>query len=65
MNKLNVTNLLVLIIFLLSLGLIIHDLINIIINFNAMWTPFGIITFFIAVIIAELSYEYLSKKKRK
>ena len=65
MNKLNVVNLLVLIVFLLSMGLIIYDLITIIMNFNSTWTLFGIIIFFVSAIVAELSYEYLSKKKRK
>ena len=65
MNKLNVVNLLVLIVFLLSMGLIIYDLITIIMNFNSSWTPFGILTFCVSAIVAELSYEYLNKKKRK
>ena len=65
MNKLNVINLLILIIFLLSMGLIVYDLGTVIINFNSTWTPFGILTFCVSAIVAELSYEYLIHKKRK
>lgn len=65
MNNFNITKILIFLIFILSMGLIIYDLITIIMNFNSTWTPFGIITFCVAAIVAELSYEYLNKKKRK
>ncbi len=65
MEKINYTNLLIVIAFILSIGLVIYDLINITINFNAMWTPYGVITFWIAAFTAELSYECLTQKKRK
>ena len=65
MNNFNITKILIFLIFILSMGLIIYDLITIITNFNSLWTPFGIITFCVSAIVAELSYEYLSKKKRK
>lgn len=65
MNNFNIPKILIFLIFILSMGLIIYDLITIITNFNSTWTPFGIITFCASALVVELSYEYLNKNKRK
>ena len=62
MINFNKKNIFFLLVFLLSIGLLAYDLFTIITNFNSTWTPFGIITFCISAVVAELSYENLSKK---
>ena len=72
MKKLNKTNLGVLVVFILSSCLIIHDLLFMTIETIKgncpSWTWFGLITLFAAGLYAEWSYRYLEKeanKKRK
>ncbi len=48
--------------FVISLALVLYDLTIIVIKLNAEWTFLGILTFLIAAIVAELSYEYLEDK---
>ncbi len=48
--------------FISSLAFILYDLTIIVIKLNAEWTFFGILTFLIAAIVAELSYEFLEDK---
>ena len=64
-KKLNVKNLIMVIIHIISLIVIIYDLTTIIIHLSSSWTLFGFFTFCIAVIAAEITYEYFANKKRK
>lgn len=57
-----ITLILMSLLFVFSLALVIYDLTIIVIKLNAEWTLFGILTFLIAAIVAELSYEYLEDK---
>ena len=62
LKKINKKNLAVMIVFLISLAIILHDLYIIVTILNTGWTLLGILTFCIAVIICELSYEYIENK---
>lgn len=61
-NKINKKVLAILIAFLISMTVVIYDLFIIATIFSSSWTILGSVTFCIACIIAELSYEYLNKK---
>ena len=62
-NKINWFNLIIAIIFLFSLGLIIHDLY--LITFKlATFAIFGFITFVIAVVVSYKTFMYLKKESR-
>lgn len=64
-KKLNIKNLIMLIVHIISLIVIVYDLTIITVHLSSSWTLFGFLTFCIAVIAAELTYEYFVNKKRK
>lgn len=70
-KKLNVKNLIIIILFLISCSLIVYDLLFLFFNISKSggWTLYGLISFLLSVIVAQLTFdcinENLNKKKRK
>lgn len=64
-KKLNIKNLIMLLVHIISLIVIVYDVTVITIQLSSTWTLFGFFTFAVAVIAAELTSEYFANKKRK
>lgn len=67
MKKLNVKNLIILVIFTISLFVVLYDITFITINIAKIggWTLFGFVTFLLAAATLELTYEYLFENKKE
>ena len=66
-KRLNIKNLVMLMIFVISTSVVIYDFVILTINIAKIggWTMFGFITFLIAVVFMELTYEYLFETKKE
>lgn len=69
MKKINKKNLFVFFVFCVSTGMVVTDILKLLLatfdNKMCSWTFWGCLTFIVACIVAELSFEYIVEKLNK